>query len=75
LQGALAAIRSEAILTTDGDGARYRVDGVAPDAALVAALAGWCAVADRLILELRTGGGSLEDVYLALVGRDREALS
>jgi len=52
----------------DGDGGRYRVDGVAPDAALVAAVAAWCATADRLILELRTGGGSLEDVYLGLVG-------
>jgi hypothetical protein len=52
----------------DGDGARYRVDGVPPDAALVATVAAWCATADRLILELRTGGGSLEDVYLGLVG-------
>ena len=52
----------------DGDGARYRVDGVPSDAALVATVAAWCATADRLILELRTGGGSLEDVYLGLVG-------
>jgi len=41
---------------------------VPPDAALVATVAAWCATADRLILELRTGGGSLEDVYLGLVG-------
>jgi hypothetical protein len=41
---------------------------VAPDAGLVAALAAWCATAERLILELRTSGGSLEDAYLELVG-------
>ena len=72
LQAVLAATRPEATLVADGDGARYRVDGVAPDAALIAAVASWCAAADRLILELRTGGGSLEDVYLELIGRDRE---
>jgi ABC-2 type transport system ATP-binding protein len=60
-QRAVAVVRA-------GDGARYLVDGVAPDAALVAAVAAWCATADRLILELRTGGGSLEDVYLGLIG-------
>jgi hypothetical protein len=55
----------------DGDGARYRLEGVPPDAALVAAIAAWCATADRLIVELRTSGGSLEDVYLELVGAGR----
>jgi ABC-2 type transport system ATP-binding protein len=64
---AISAKRSAAVVVPDGDGARYRVDDVAPDAALVAAAADWCATAGRLILELRTGGGSLEDVYLGLV--------
>ena len=31
--------------SADGDGGRYRLEGVAPDAALVAALAAWCATA------------------------------
>jgi len=70
LQGVLAAARPGATVATDGDGARYVVDGAVPNAALVAALAGWCATADRLIVELRTSGGSLEDAYLELVGRD-----
>ena len=52
----------------DGDGGRYRLEGAEPDAALVAGLAAWCASEDRLIVELRTAGGSLEDVYLELVG-------
>jgi hypothetical protein len=38
---------------------------------LVAAIAAWCAIADRLIVELRTSGGSLEDAYLELVGAGR----
>jgi ABC-2 type transport system ATP-binding protein len=53
----------------DGDGARYRLTGTTPDPALVSALAAWCAANDRLIVDLRTGGGSLEDVYLELVGQ------
>jgi len=65
---ALRGARAEAVVVPDGDGARYRVAGVAPDAALVAAVAAWCATAGDLILELRTGGGTLEDVYLGLVG-------
>ena len=52
----------------DGDGGRYLLEGPAPDAEVVAALAGWCATAGRLIVELRTSGGSLEDAYLELVG-------
>jgi ABC-2 type transport system ATP-binding protein len=73
LERALAAVRPAATVAADGDGARYRVEGAVPDAALVGALAGWCARTDRLIVELRTSGGSLEDIYLELVGRDREA--
>ena len=51
----------------------YRVDGVAPDAALIAALAAWCADADHLIRELRTTGGTLEEVYLELTRRSDAA--
>ena len=46
-------------------------DGAAPDAALVAALASWCAGAGRLIVELRTSGGTLEEAYLELVEAGR----
>ncbi len=62
----------EAAVVPDASGARYRLEGVAPDPVLVDALAGWCAASGRLIVELRTSGGSLEDVYLDLVERGRE---
>jgi ABC-2 type transport system ATP-binding protein len=69
---ALANVRQAALVVPDGDGARYRLEGPPPDAALVAAIAAWCADADLLIVELRTSGGSLEDVYLELVGTARQ---
>ena len=72
LHRAIAAGRPGATVSADGDGGRYRLEGAVPDATLVAALAGWCATANRLLVELRTDGGSLEDVYLDLVGADRE---
>jgi ABC-2 type transport system ATP-binding protein len=70
---AVAATHPSGLAVPDGDGARYRVEGAAADAALVAAVAAWCAARDRLIVELRTGGGSLEDVYLELVGSTEPA--
>jgi ABC-2 type transport system ATP-binding protein len=73
LSQAVGATLVGATAVADGDGARYRVDGVSPDAALVAAVAIWCATAGHLILELRAGGGSLEDVYLGLVGASQPA--
>ncbi|MFL5675906.1 MAG: ABC transporter ATP-binding protein [Chloroflexota bacterium] len=78
LEAVLARGRPRLTIAGDGDDARYRVDGVAPDGALIAALAAWCAEADRLVVELRTAGGSLEDVYLDLVAagrREDEGLS
>jgi ABC-2 type transport system ATP-binding protein len=72
LEAVVTGLRPGATLLTDGDGARYRIDGVPPDAVLVAQVAAWCAGADRLIVDLRVGGGSLEDVYLELVGRRRD---
>jgi len=72
LEAAVTGLRPAARLLADGDGARYRIDGVPPDAAMVAEVAAWCAGADRLIVDLRVGGGSLEDVYLELVGRRRD---
>jgi ABC-2 type transport system ATP-binding protein len=72
LRLALVAARSGARLVRESDGGWLAVEGVAPDAALVAALAAWCASADRLIVEMRTAGGSLEETYLRLVGGDAE---
>ena len=65
---AMAVVRPGATLVAEADAGRYRLDDAVPDAALIAALAGWCAGADRLIAELRTTGGTLEEVYLELVG-------
>ena len=57
----------------DEGGGSYRLDGPAPDPALVARLAEWCSMRGALISELRTTGGSLEERYLELLAReDRE---
>ena len=70
---AVARARPGAAVASDGDGASLPDSRASsPDAALVAALAAWCASADRLIVEMRTGGGTLEDIYLALVGEHAE---
>lgn len=66
--GRLADGRAQVVVHVDGGGGRYRLEGTEPDAALVEVLAVWCASAGFLIVELRTSGGSLEDVYLELVG-------
>jgi len=68
LRLALAETRPGAALVTETEGGVLLIDGVAPDARLVAALAAWCASADRLIVEMRTAGGTLEETYLSLVG-------
>ncbi|MEA2608928.1 MAG: type transport system ATP-binding protein [Chloroflexota bacterium] len=65
---ALHAARPGATLGPEPDEGYYRVDDVEPDARLIAALATWCAASDRRIVELRTSGGTLEEVYLELVG-------
>ena len=69
LKQELATTRPGARVVLDGDGAHYAIDGAEPDPALVAAVAAWCASAGRLVVELRTAGGTLEDVYLELLGR------
>ena len=63
----IADHRPGASLVIEPDGRRHAIDGVAPDAGLVAALADWCTSADRLITELRTSSATLEEAYLALV--------
>ena len=53
-----------------GAGSHYELTGPAeaPDPALVAALATWCADRGLLITEFRLGSASLEERYLELVG-------
>ena len=68
LAAALLADRAGAMLEAEPDAGFYRVDGVMPDAGLIASLAEWCAGTGQLISELRTTGGTLEDVYLELTG-------
>jgi hypothetical protein len=53
-----------AAVVADGEPGRYALDLAVPTPALVAAVAAWCAAHGRLLLELRTVGGSLEDAYL-----------
>lgn len=68
---ALAARLAEdgpgATLLEDGGGGRYRLEGAVPGPELVAWLAAWCSARGVLIVELRAGGGSLEERYLELV--------
>jgi ABC-2 type transport system ATP-binding protein len=75
LERRLAAAHHGVRLVAEPDVARYRVEVVAADpaalATVVAVVAVACADAGRLIVELRTGGGSLEDAYLALVEAGR----
>ena len=52
----------------DGGSGRFRVDGLAPTPPIVALLASWCEARGALIVELRTGGGTLEERYLELIG-------
>jgi ABC-2 type transport system ATP-binding protein len=57
-----------ATLVDDGGPGRYRLDGLSPNPALVARLAAWCAEHGASLVDLRTGGGSLEEHYLDLIG-------
>jgi ABC-2 type transport system ATP-binding protein len=52
----------------DGGSGRYHVDGLAPTPQIIAPLASWCEARGVLIVELRTGGGTLEERYLELIG-------
>jgi ABC-2 type transport system ATP-binding protein len=52
----------------EADGDRYHLRDLAPSPTAIAAVATWAAAEGRLIVELRSVGGSLEDAYLDLVG-------
>ena len=60
-----AAARADVLELEPG---RYEIAAGEPTPALIAAVTAWFASADRLILELRSVGGSLEEAYLDLVG-------
>jgi len=66
----ISVVRPGATIVADTDAGRYRVEGLAPDPAVIAALAGWCAEAGRLLVEVHAMGGTLEEAYLELVGDD-----
>jgi ABC-2 type transport system ATP-binding protein len=70
----LAVVRPGATLIAEPDAGRYCVEGTAPDAMVIAALADWCAGAGRLMVELRAAGATLEEAYLELVGHAAEAI-
>jgi ABC-2 type transport system ATP-binding protein len=67
LEAQIGAHRRVTLLEDGGPG-RYRVEGVTPDPALISAVADWCSTHGVMIVELRTGGGTLEERYLELVG-------
>jgi ABC-2 type transport system ATP-binding protein len=51
----------------DEGGGRYRLDGVSPAPGLVSRLAIWCESRQLLVVEVTTGGGTLEERYLELL--------
>jgi ABC-2 type transport system ATP-binding protein len=67
LETHVRATHPNATLVDEGGG-RDRLDGAGPNPALVAILAAWCDERGVLIAELRTGGGSLEERYVELIG-------
>jgi len=69
LPAALAGDAPGATIVDEGGG-RYRFEGLAPDPALIARLAAWCAANAALIVELGTGSGTFEDRYLELLANE-----
>jgi ABC-2 type transport system ATP-binding protein len=68
---AAVALAVGAAVESTAEGAWQEVVGRDPSPALLATLAAACRDADRLIVESRSIGGSLEDAYLELVGGRR----
>ena len=62
-----------AAIRPTGDGAWLEILDREPTPDLVAAVADACRVVDRLIVESRAVGGSLEDAYLDVVARETRA--
>jgi ABC-2 type transport system ATP-binding protein len=72
LEARIRECEHEARIVDEGGG-RYRLDGTPPSPEVIALIAGWCGARDALIVELRAGGGSLEERYVELVGASDEA--
>ena len=71
LEERLRESNSEATLVEEGGG-RYRLDAADPTPQVVATIAAWCGARGALIVELRAGGGSLEERYVELIGATAE---
>jgi len=68
LEARIGEARNPVTVREDGGAGRYRLGGVSPDPDLVATLATWFAERGALLVELRTGGVTLEERYLELTG-------
>jgi ABC-2 type transport system ATP-binding protein len=68
---ALRSVASGATIQPTGDGTWLEAHDVDPSPDLIAAVAEACREAGLLIVESRTGGGSLEEFYLDLVARSK----
>jgi ABC-2 type transport system ATP-binding protein len=79
LRDHLLAISPGAIVEAEHEAFRYRLTELSAGSTearmAVAALAAVCAEAGCLIVELRTDGGSLEEIYLSLLGAGRREAS
>jgi len=71
LEERLRDSHGKAILVEEGGG-RYRLDSIEPTPPLVALIAAWCGARGALIVELRAGGGTLEERYVELIGATGE---
>jgi ABC-2 type transport system ATP-binding protein len=71
LEGRVREGYGDATLVEDGGG-RYRLDGAEPTPQLVAVIAAWSEGRGALIVELRAGGGALEERYVELTGATGE---
>ena len=71
LEERLRESNSEATLVEEGGG-RYRLDAADPTPQVVATIATWCGARGALIVELRAGGGSLDERYVELIGATAE---
>jgi ABC-2 type transport system ATP-binding protein len=71
LGGRLSENAPETDLVDEGGG-RYRLDGVSPAPGLVSLLATWCESRQLLVVELSTGGGTLEERYLELLSESSQ---
>ncbi len=65
----ILGVRAEEVSEPEPGSYRVRAEGTP---ARVAALTAWLADRNMTVRNLRTGGGDLEDVYMSLVGSDRD---